>query len=72
MLRRGEIFCQELRGLISNLKVKLRWASWLMRLLQLLVLHLMMVLSYCWTEQQHWHHLWHLCSCLSSCCSSYH
>ena len=70
MLRRAEIFGQEWLVLIWNLKVRLRWASWLKRLLQLLVQHLMLVLSY-WTGQ-HWLHLWHLCWCLSSCCSFYH
>ena len=47
---------------------RLTWASWPKRLLQLLVKHLMMVSSL-WTEQR-WHHLWRLCLCSSSCCSS--
>ena len=47
---------------------RLTWASWPKRLLQLLMKHLMMVSSL-WTEQR-WHHLWRLCLCWSSCCSS--
>ena len=55
MPMRGEICDQEWQVLILTLMERLSWASWLKRLLQLLMEHLMMVSSL-WTGQR-WHHL---------------
>ena len=68
MPRRGAIGDQESQVPTLTLMERLTWASWPKRLLQLLVKHLMMVSSL-WTGQR-WRHLWRLCLCSSSCCSS--